>query len=616
MRKNSIIPMDVSSSRDSYNTRTTNNAYKGTSFNFSGQWAAGVHYFNDEYVVDFVSWDGSLWACQRNHLSTHGNEPGMNDRMWTNVISGIRGKAYVPRVSNGKLTFELSDNASAQAIDITTLRGEDGISGESAYDIAKRNNPRIGSEKDWLESLRGKDGYDGRDGRDGKDGVVYKPTKIADGKLYFTSDTSDVVTVDVSGLQGAQGIQGEKGEAGEDGKVPEFLNNVKIYQTVYGSQASATLTPIVQGDSIAYQLNLVIPEGRPGTDGAAGATGERGAKGDRGDIGPRGEKGDKGDRGERGERGEKGAPGQTGPRGDKGDKGERGEKGDRGEKGERGATGKAGATPMLKLISNEQSNSVSLLSSVDNGSSWDNLGDVGGKSPKLIRVLSDPDNPDVQDETRRNDRILWGYDGVPVSEWSTLCYLDDLRGDENIWIGCKEPRVNYEDKNGEIKSAPAKYKIWYDPCEDTTYPYEIDEFLYLAYRAAAGDNAVSENEFKEILSNLGKRGFNIQVVESLPTPTAALYERAIYMVPSKNPYTYKGKKVNWYDEWIVVKSADGNYMWEKLGDDDFYNLLTNYATKEEFGAFHDELNAEMTRFEKYMEDYVTNNDKMYWDSFF
>lgn len=57
-------------------------------------------------------------------------------------------------------------------------------------------------------------------------------------------------------------------------------------------------------------------------------------------------------------------------------------------------------------------------------------------------------------------------------------------------------------------------------------------------------------------------------------------------------------------------------MWERLGDDDFHNLLTNYATKEEFGAFHDGLNTEMTRFEKYMEDYVVNNDKMYWDSFF
>ena len=44
-------------------------------------------------------------------------------------------------------------------------------SSDSAYDIAVKNGFE-GTEKEWLESLKGEDGKDGTDGTDGKDGYT------------------------------------------------------------------------------------------------------------------------------------------------------------------------------------------------------------------------------------------------------------------------------------------------------------------------------------------------------------------------------------------------------------------------------------------------------------
>ena len=62
--------------------------------------------------------------------------------------------------------------------------------GESAYEIAVRNGFE-GSEKEWLESLVGKDGSDGKDGKDGENGK--------------------------DGINGADGQDGKDGEDGKDG---------------------------------------------------------------------------------------------------------------------------------------------------------------------------------------------------------------------------------------------------------------------------------------------------------------------------------------------------------------------------------------------------------------
>lgn len=78
MRKNGVL--DVMSSREYYGLNNSQDIYKGTSFKFSGAWAPGVHYFNDEYIVDFVTYNGKLWACARNNFSSEGNAPSDKSR--------------------------------------------------------------------------------------------------------------------------------------------------------------------------------------------------------------------------------------------------------------------------------------------------------------------------------------------------------------------------------------------------------------------------------------------------------------------------------------------------------------------------------------------------------
>ena len=163
-----------------------------------------------------------------------------------------------------------------------------GGNGLSAYEIALEHGFE-GSEEEWLESLKGKDGYtpvkgvvyfdgkDGAPGANGKDG--------ADGK------------------DGRDGVDGAKGADGKDGaSISHYWNGTALVI----SSASGT---------------------SPGVD----------LKGDKGDTGPQGAKGDKGDKGDTG------AQGAGGPQGPKGDTGPQGPKGDKGDTGAPGADGKDGA---------------------------------------------------------------------------------------------------------------------------------------------------------------------------------------------------------------------------------------------------------------------------------
>lgn len=71
------------------------------------------------------------------------------------------------------------------------------LRGDSAYEVAV-DNGFYGTEKEWLESLKGKDGKDG-----------YTPVKDID---YFDGEKGD------KGDKGEQGVQGDTGEKGADGK--------------------------------------------------------------------------------------------------------------------------------------------------------------------------------------------------------------------------------------------------------------------------------------------------------------------------------------------------------------------------------------------------------------
>lgn len=84
-------------------------------------------------------------------------------------------------------------------------------SGESAYDIAVKNG-FVGSEQEWLASLKGADGSDGKDGTDGKDGEDFSLLNASFETLYAAAvkqgytGTAEEYKRDVLGIDGADAL--------------------------------------------------------------------------------------------------------------------------------------------------------------------------------------------------------------------------------------------------------------------------------------------------------------------------------------------------------------------------------------------------------------------------
>lgn len=123
---NNLFPSsNIESSRDHYSLYHSRDFYKGKSFNFAGNWAPGVHYFNDEYITDFVAYEGALLACDRSHLSSSDSAPkllynddedpkrptGVDSPFWDFVFSGTpgmrgdSGQVYVPEYDESSGTI-------------------------------------------------------------------------------------------------------------------------------------------------------------------------------------------------------------------------------------------------------------------------------------------------------------------------------------------------------------------------------------------------------------------------------------------------------------------------------------------------------------------------------
>ena len=121
--------------------------------------------------------------------------------------------------------------------------GADGTSGKSAYEIAVENG-FVGTEAEWLESLKGQDGKDGQngvtptissdgywvinnvktnvkargeDGADGADGVAPTITISSDGYWVINNVKTNVKAKGEDGADGKDGINGTDGVDGKDG---------------------------------------------------------------------------------------------------------------------------------------------------------------------------------------------------------------------------------------------------------------------------------------------------------------------------------------------------------------------------------------------------------------
>lgn len=636
MKKNNILPtIDLQNSREYSGAYNSRDFYKGTSFKMAGEWITNTHYFNDEYIVDFVSFEGALLSCVRSHTSSSLNMPELvreNDKIigikpnlfWAFVMAGVEGpagKVWVPEINNGILSWKES-NTSPSSTPIENLKGEPGdtpivgikkdtlnntyywtvsINGESPRWILDENGQKISAQ--GLKGDPGKNGTDGKPGKNGADGITPE-FKIENDYWFVSYDNGTNWTQ----LGKAKGDRGATGEKGKDAIQPKFRISLENWEVSYDKGITWEKVGRATGN-----------KGYPGKDGVDGRAGK---------------------------------------------------------------DGKDGITPEFKIVNNNW------YITYDEGISWKLLGraigDQGepGKTPGLIREFGDPNN-------LTDDRILWGYIGDPTSEWTTLCYLEDLKGDSIKSVNISDAEGHLEitmesskvitstgsvlprfepgtietvewdqrpslvidktnaprewalnikvpkgkpatvtviseveklapdaqpyvtDLNPDISDANLKFgipqgekgdpgdeniaigcqsdfpnnepehdKIWYDPCDEAMDQYSVQDFLYHSYIAVGG--TLNQEQFEAAWKSFpNTSGFEIRFAnsfEELGDPTVDKLGK-LYMIPATSTVLH-----DLFEEYIVVHSpstTENVYMWEKWGSGQITVDLKNYYTKSE-----------------------------------
>ena len=207
-----------------------------------------------------------------------------------------------------------------QDIEIKTPTGGIGIRGYSAYEVAVQNG-FVGSETEWLESLKGTDGH-----------TPY----IQDGYWYIDGLNTGVK---------AEGKDGKSITIVRTGSV--VVDGVRTTSIKFSDDTSISIKDGKDGTSIAIESitesdvdggynSVTFSDGKV-LNIKNGATGPRGAQGEQGPEGPQGIPGPQG------AQGAEGPQGAQGPQGPQGNEGEQGLQGPQGPKGEQGPAGSAGA---------------------------------------------------------------------------------------------------------------------------------------------------------------------------------------------------------------------------------------------------------------------------------
>lgn len=205
---------------------------------------------------------------------------------------------FVDSIEEGEVTVGKVNNSLNFDFKIPSGEGGTGTGadGKSAYEIAVENG-FVGTEQEWLLSLKGADGAKGDKGDQGERGL--QGEQGLQGIQGLKGDKGDKGDTGERGLQGEQGIQGiagQNGIDGQDGYTP--IKGVDYFDGTNGTNGQ-------DGDS-AYQTWLDL--GNVGTEQDF-INSLKGAKGDKGDTG---EQGIQGIQGIQGVAGQNGADGQDG----------------------------------------------------------------------------------------------------------------------------------------------------------------------------------------------------------------------------------------------------------------------------------------------------------------
>ena len=266
----------------------------------------------------------------------------------TGVSFGIKESHFD---NNGNTIVTFTDNS--QIVINGGKKGDNGLQGpqgESAYQVAVAAG-YVGSESEWLASLKGEKGDQGPKGDPGEQGIQGPKGDPGESAYQVAVNNGFVGTEDewLASLKGEKGDQGPKGDPGEQGADGKSAYQLAVDSGFVGSE-SDWLTSL---------------KGEKGDQGPKGDPGEQGIQGPKGNPGEQGIQGPKGNPGEQGIQGPKGDPGKSayqlavdvgyggsesewltslkGEQGIQGPKGNPGEQGERGEQGLKGDTGDPGA---------------------------------------------------------------------------------------------------------------------------------------------------------------------------------------------------------------------------------------------------------------------------------
>lgn len=215
-----------------------------------------------------------------------------------------RGHRVTVTDANGEQSFDVMDgvDGSGESADVYTKseidekleKIEGATDGESAYDIAVRVDGFVGTEKEWVASLKGEKGDQGQQGVQG-----------------------------IQGQQGVQGLQGNPGEKGEKGDPGEPFTFSKVYSSIDDMNDDFNNTDIGEGQFVLISTGDVEDEDNAkvfykGTTkyefltDLSGAQGIQGPPGEKGETGAKGDQGPQGVQGIQGIQGIQGLPGENG----------------------------------------------------------------------------------------------------------------------------------------------------------------------------------------------------------------------------------------------------------------------------------------------------------------
>lgn len=490
-----------------------------------------------------------------------------NDPSQVQVIKGIDGK-------DGKSvsTEEVKELVNDAVKEIPKIKGDKGDKGESAFQQAV-DDGFLGTEKEWLESLKGKDGKDGTNGKDGKDGTNGK---------------------DGESIRGARGEDGDPGMSayqiavnnGFVGSEREWLDSLRG-ESIKGDKGDKG----DRGESI---------KGDPGKDGKDGKDGQRGKSayevardnGYPGDIDDwlqslKGEKGDKGDKGDSAYeeavsagfqgtesewlislKGDKGDPGES-IKGDRGDQGLPGDKGAQGAKGDKGDTGNSAYQEAQ--ANGFQGTELEWLNSLK-GAKGDK-GDPGKDGESITGPQGVPGIPG-----RKGDNGLSAYE-VAVSkgfQGSESEWLESLKGGAK---GDKGDKGDPGDRGQDGKSA-------YQVAREHGFDGSQEEWL-ASLKGEKGDKGDKGDPGTSIDTSIGYvRNITANSSTSPETiGTDSETEFSIDPFPSMQYSTSSLKDPSTTNEHYLLDESNVFYL-SKFGKDSFFSvpLTTAYVTEENSGS--------------------------------